>query len=216
MKRWTIGLIAVLALVAAACGAGDDAGSGIASADDITAAAADSDGVASLGDEESEDGETGGEATQTDEEQLLAFSQCLRDEGLDVDDPTVDSDGNVDLRSIFRNAGDGGPPEGFREAFDACSVHVEDLELGRGAGVDQTELQDNLLEFAACMRDNGYDMADPDLSRLGEPGAGGGGGVFGDIDPDDPAFQTAQEACDDILAGFGPGGGGGRGNQGEG
>ncbi|GAG42818.1 unnamed protein product, partial [marine sediment metagenome] len=31
----------------------------------------------------------------SDEEAILAFAACLRDEGIDVDDPTVDADGNL-------------------------------------------------------------------------------------------------------------------------
>ena len=107
-----------------------------------------------------------------------------------------------------------GPPEGFQDAFDVCGDLLEDLQLGF-AGGDQTEFQDQILEFAQCMRDNGYDMDDPDFSAFA-PGGGGdgqgpgaGGGPFGDIDFDDPDFQAAQEACADILAGFGPGVGGG-------
>ena len=59
------------------------------------------------------------------------------------------------------------------------------------------------------MRENGYEMDDPDLSSftLGGEGQGGEGdgqiaGPFGEIDPDDPAFQAAFEACQDVLAGF--------------
>ena len=69
------------------------------------------------------------------------------------------------------------------------------------------------------MRDNGYEeMPDPDLSSFGTPGQGGGG-PFGQLDRDDPDFIAASEECQDILAGFqrGPGGGGGgRGGQGNG
>ena len=61
-------------------------------------------------------------------------------------------------------------------------------------------------------------MDDPDFT-LGGPGSGDeggqGGGPFGDLDVDDPAFQAAQEACSEILGGLDrvpgagrPGGGG--------
>ena len=67
-------------------------------------------------------------------------------------------------------------------------------------------MQETMLEFAACMREHGVDMPDPDLS-------GGGGrmlfraGADG-VDPQSPTFQKAQEACQEILEeafGAGPG-----------
>lgn len=196
MTRRLVSLIAVLALVASSCG-GDESVSaaGVASLD---LESPNTNSATSEPDAE--------ELSATDEEQVLAFAQCLRNEGLDVDDPTVDAEGNVDVRSMFRSlgGGQGGPPEGFEEAFDACGDLVEGLSLGRGAGIDETELEDTLLEYAQCMRDNGFDMPDPDLS------GGSGPGIFGQIDTDAPAFEAAQDACEDVLAGIGAPGGGGR------
>jgi hypothetical protein len=198
-KKWTL-LIAVLALVAAACGgSGSDDGEGVASLTDANSALDDAAAAA----EEIPD--------PVDAEQaLLAFTQCLRDEGLDIADPTVDSDGNPRLsRPDF---GEDGPPEGFRESAEACQELLEGVTLGRQQR-DLTEFQDTFLEFASCMRDNGYDMPDPDFSNFGQPGQGqgqGGGGPFGQIDREDPDFVAASEACGDILGGIGRGGFGGR------
>ena len=199
MKRSAL-LVAALALVAAACGGGGDDGLGVAS-------------LVGDGGTNVSDSAAGPEDAVEDvdpEEGMLALTQCLRDEGVDIDDPTVDSEGNPQLsRPSF---GEGGPDAGFREAMNACQSEIEGVTLG-GNRPDLTEIQDELLEFAACMRDNGYDMPDPDLSGIGQPGQGGpggGGGVFGPIDPDDPAFETALESCEDILAGFRRGVGGGR------
>src|SRR5665811_1570592 len=125
------------------------------------------------------------------EEAVLAYTACLRDEGLDVDDPTVDADGN--LRPPRPRGLEGLDREAARAAFDACSHYLADFTFGFDRG-DQTERQDQLIEYAACMRKNGYDMPDPDFSGSGTPGQGGGGS-FGEINPDDPAFQTAQAAC---------------------
>lgn len=69
---------------------------------------------------------------------------------------------------------------------------------------------DALLAYAQCMRENGYPMDDPDLSRSGP----GSGGAFGDLDRDDPKFQEADDVCrPETLGdgGFGGGGGGGMG-----
>lgn len=198
--RTPLSLIAVLAVALAAC-SGPASGTGVASLEDVSAST-----TATSGSEADADLDV--------EAQMLSFAQCMRDEGVDMEDPTVDADGNLGF-GAFRGPGqDGeqtGPPEGFREAIDQCRPMLEGLELGFGQG-DETELQDTLLEYAQCMRDNGYAMDDPDLSNFG-PGSGDeggergpGGGPFGDVDFDDPAFQTAQSACEDVLGGFGPGG----------
>lgn len=208
MNRKILLMLTVLALVATACGSGEaTASDGVASLDTETTVAAEADSSALTDDEA--------------EAQLLAFSQCMRDEGIEMDDPTVDADGNVSFgafrEEVTEEEAQQGPPEGFRDAMQACEPELEGLQLGGGrGGFDPTELEDTFLEFAACMRDNGYEMDDPDFSAFG-PGSGGEEGegqprgLFGTVDFDDPVFQEAQEACGDILAGFGPGGGPGGG-----
>jgi hypothetical protein len=62
---------------------------------------------------------------------------------------------------------------------------------------DFTEIQDTLLVFAQCMRDNGFDLPDPDFSNFD---LAGGVGPFGEIDPTEPDFEKALEACQDIFA----------------
>jgi hypothetical protein len=99
-------------------------------------------------------------------------------------------------------------------ARQACSEYLEGIALGF-EGRDTTEFQDTLLEYASCMRENGYDMPDPDLSGF-QPGSGqgGGGGIFGGLeDRSDPTFIAADEVCRDIFvdSGFGSRGGGGGG-----
>ena len=64
-----------------------------------------------------------------------------------------------------------------------------------------SEMEDMLVEYAGCMRDNGVDMPDPDFS------AGSGMIDLGIADPNDATFRAADEACRSILAGFGPMGG---------
>ena len=199
MKRWLLALMAA-SLLLTACSGTTSAAAEVASLDDITAA---------------DEGDQSEAETPLDTEAaLLAMAQCMRDEGVDVSDPEVDADGNVlpprptDTENLDREA--------LRSARETCSEYLEGVELGF-RDVDVTELEDNLLEYATCMRDNGFDMPDPDLSGVGT-GPGQGGGIFGQIDQSDPDFAAAQEVCQDILgdiglraggrgAGGGPGGG---------
>lgn len=219
MRRICLAAIFTVALAACGDASADDASgvatlSGQPTADPTpTAPASEAADVAASDDATTDDsggGATAEAADETDEvveeevdaeAQLLAFASCMRDEGIDMDDPTIDGDGNPQLA----------PPTGFDftdasardqiiAARDACAIHLEGVGLGF-AGQQDTGQQDQLLEFSQCMRDNGYDM--PDI-ELGGPGGPRG---LDDIDQDDPAFQQAQDVCQDILAGFGPGAG---------
>ncbi|MCY4665653.1 MAG: hypothetical protein OXC00_13410 [Acidimicrobiaceae bacterium] len=158
----------------------------------------------------------------TDEERLLAFAECMRENGVDFPDPVVEADGAVTFG--FRPGSGGGGLQALREigrdpdlpaARETCQGLVAGVAFGAGpGGFDQIELQDTLLEFARCMRDHGVDIGDPDMSRIG-PGANDddqAGGPFGAIDTDDPDFAPAFEVCQQQLPGAGQGarfGGGG-------
>ncbi len=200
VRRTMMVMLLAFGLLAAAC-SGSDSDSVVASLETTPK---------TVQDGQPPSDEAPAEEPASDEEAILAFAACLRDEGLDVEDPTVDADGNLrpprprDIEEVDR--------EMMRTAMEACSEYLENVAFGLD-GEDQTERQDQLLEYAACMRDNGFDMADPDFSTMGNPGQGGGG-PFGALDRDDPAFQKAQDACADIfgadgrIPGAGPGGGG--------
>lgn len=155
----------------------------------------------------------------TDEERLLAFAECMRENGVDFPDPVVEADGTVTFG--FRPGGGGDGIQRLREigrdpdlpaARDACAGMLEGLAFGPGqGGFDSVELQDSLLEFAQCMRDNGVDIGDPDMSAF-RPGANDDdqpAGPFGPIDINDPDVAPAFEACQQRLPQPGRGFGGG-------
>jgi hypothetical protein len=194
MKRnVVVPILLAFGLLAAACG-GADADSGVASLE---------------GDSQSEQTQDAGADSASAEEAVIAFTACLREEGLDVEDPTVDDQGNLrpprlrDIETVDR--------EVAGAAFESCNVYLEDVTFGLD-DEDRTEREDELLAFASCVRENGYDMPDPDFDRSGVPGQGGGG-PFGELDREDPAFQTALAACSDIFGSDSPipGTGGGQG-----
>ena len=176
-------LAAVLALTMSvtACGSKDD-DPGVA-----TLNGSDGDGDGSDDD--------GGEADSEEEleEQALAFSQCMRENGVpDFPDPNIE-DGRIEMRI----GGPDGAGEIDQDAMEKAMKECEDL-APRGGGnfseEDRQQMQDAFLEYAQCMRENGYDMPDPDFS--------GEGGLFRmEGEPDDPAFTTAHEACEDEMPG---------------
>ncbi|MGL5930826.1 MAG: hypothetical protein ACRCY8_17990 [Dermatophilaceae bacterium] len=140
------------------------------------------------------------------EQQLLDYVECLRGEGLDVPDPTVDAEGNLTLRpqgGAGAGAGQRLDREQFQKAQETCGQPPEGA-LGIDEQ-DRSELQDAALEFAKCMRGEGIDVPDPDFSQ-GGPGAGGQG-PFGDLDTDDPKVAAAMEKCQSAFGDALPGGG---------
>ena len=194
MKRnVVIPIVLAFGLLAAACG-GADADSGVASLDSETQA------------EQAEDAAID---SASEEEAVMAFTVCLRDEGLDVEDPIVDDQGNLrpprmrDIESVDR--------ESAEAAFESCRSHLGDVTFGLGEE-DRTEREDELLAFATCARENGYDMPDPDFTTPRSPGQGGGG-PFAGLDRDDPAFQEILAACSNVFSAGAPipGAGGGQG-----
>ena len=210
-----------MTLVMAACGGSSDSSDtaapiiieGASSQSDTVATTAATTGATSeAGQSESGQSESGdsaaddGSSAVTDEELALEFAQCMRDEGVDFPDPTVNADGSIDFGGV---AGRGGLGDGAQDAFEVCGDLIQGASFLPGGGRgDLTELQDGLLEFAQCLRDEGLDVDDPDLSG-GLAGAGGGpAALFGpNFDPNDPAIQDEIDACSGILAGFAPGGG---------
>lgn len=213
MKK-VLPIIAVLAMFAAACSSSSDAG-GVASLEDTEQVATEEDA-----------------AEATDEEAILAFGECMRENGVpDFEDPVVNADGSIEFGGFGGGGGQGGDgdfdPGTVRGAFQTCGDLLGGLAFGPGNGdFDVTEIEDTLVEFAACMRSEGIPFDDPDLSNFGpgggdDDGDGPGGGPFGgNFDFDDPEFQAAFETCQEAVGfgfgrGAGPGGGrfGGGGNN---
>ena len=133
----------------------------------------------------------------------LILPGAMRDNGIDMDDPTVDANGNLTFggQSQDENIGEF-DQDALQAAFDACEEYLAGVAMGF-TDTDLSEFEDTLLEFTTCMRDQGFDMADPDLS-------GGPGGVidmFGDLDPSDPDVLEAAEECQEVFANLPFGGG---------
>jgi hypothetical protein len=174
VRRWTIAA-AVAGLLLGACSAGDLGE------------------VATLEDALPEDRELviADDAAVADaDDAALAFAQCIRDHGItDFEDPTLGEKGQVEFADGAKTNDN---PDATKQAHTACSELLEGSIASKDQGHNGTiEQQDQLLDFAACMRENGFDMPDPDAS----------GDAFGGVDKDDPDFAVALVECDGILAG---------------
>lgn len=137
------------------------------------------------------------------EEAGLEFAECMREHGVEVEDPQP-GQGGVIIGKIEKKAGEGSsePLEdpATEEAMKACGEILEDSapEL---SPEEEEEHREQALAFAQCMREHGVEMPDPQFSadgnmtqRIGGPGSDGPA-------PDSPAFEAAQEACQDKAPG---------------
>jgi len=168
-------LVSVIALALGACGGGDNA-EDVASIED-TADASATDTIQAL----------------SDEEALIEFAACMRDQGMDFPDPSVDANGFPsfdfeDPESIDQDA--------MFEAGEECRYLIEGVVLNL-LDFDTAEFDDTFLEYATCMREQGIeDIPDSiDLTSIIEDGSL-------PFDPEDPAFIAADEQCRDIFGEF--------------
>jgi len=127
-------------------------------------------------------------AATSDPEQGRKFAACMRENGV-PDFPDPGPDGQFDI-GRFRDA------DIDRQKLQSAREACRDLAPNGGVRpqLDAAQ-QEQLRQFAQCMRDHGVDMPDPDPNGGGF-GMGNGNAPF---DQDDPKFRKAFEACQDKL-----------------
>ena len=89
-------------------------------------------------------------------------------------------------------------------AAQVATLRTPDPNAGPSASpVEEIDGQEAILQFAACLRDNGIDLPDP---QFGADGGffGGGGGELGGIDFMSRDFLAAMEACQHLLEALRP------------
>jgi hypothetical protein len=132
------------------------------------------------------------------EEALLAYAQCMRDHGVEMDDPTPDQGG---ARRFF-GGGPGGPDrfdEEFQVANQSCGVILEAARPEIDLAAQQERLE-NELQMAQCFRDNGYpEYPDPSVDADGRLQRGGGAFTELGIDRRSEAFLETRLACGEQL-----------------
>jgi hypothetical protein len=174
MKRWLWVVLLVLTMAAVSCGTGTEATSDVASLDE-----------SGVGDQEAS---ILGDIVDLEAE-LFEFSACMRDQGISIGDPTVDADGNVSLGTPMSMVSDHGA---LMAAYETCSDFIGGRALGHG-GEDRTAVHDRLLEYAKCVRENGYyQLSDPVFS-------GSSSDIFPGLDMEDPGYQAADRSCKSLL-----------------
>ena len=133
--------------------------------------------------------------TTTIKPDAVAFSRCMREHGV-KNFPDPDANGRITVKAQAGVGDDTMGPDSavFKAAQEACKAYMP-----APSAQDQQRDQAAMLKYAKCMRGHGIaDFPDP---QPGQPIALKG---EGDLSPDSPAFQKAQEACKHLQ----PGGGG--------
>jgi hypothetical protein len=116
---------------------------------------------------------------------MMNFTECLRDEGLEVADPIVDADGNVEYPEIIDENG-----VSKETWWEACGYILESFTF-EGEKEDRSADLDYYLEVASCMREEGIEIEDPTAETLDT-----WMGNFKDTTNfDDPDTVTAFETC---------------------
>ena len=144
-------LAALLSLVAAGCGGGDDTGDSAGrSADDKRMDAA------------------------------LEWSACMRKNGANVPDPQFDPNGMVRIGPDPDDPNPPSQAA-MTKASKACDEYLQEMVAGaaqKPSPKQQAEMERNALEFARCMREHGIEMPDP---QIGGEGGGAEVTLDGDV-----------------------------------
>jgi hypothetical protein len=222
-RRWRPGFLALAlalvigALVLAGCGGGGSSSSS-ESGSNTTASSSGSG---------SESSSSGGSESETNKGGMFDISSeakaCLKEKGVELPEfkgggeggepPSGEKPEGMPEGGEKPEGGEmpaGGPPGGEggegsekfeeqKEAFEECGV-----ELGAGPGgeggkpsMNSAAFKKQVKEYVACVRENGYEIAEPNFS--------GEGPVFEKSESESAAFKKASKSCESLLKGGGSG-----------
>lgn len=211
-----LAMSAIALFAAGALSACGDDTNGAAANDDVASIEDPSETTGETGDDSGSDGSVPDEEDR--QEAFLEYTECMRDHGIDMSDP-VAVDGPVAASEDEREgggpgmviAGPGGQisadvdpmSEEFQEAEEDCSSILEDVMGEIEIDPEQeAEMREQMLAMSECMRDHDIDYPDPVFDEGGRVQIQiGGPDGEGGIDPTDPKFQEAQQACNEEIFG---------------
>jgi hypothetical protein len=129
----------------------------------------------------------------------VKFSQCMREHGV-KNFPDPDANGGILIKAGPGTGLDPNSPQ-FKAAQKACAKY-QPKASGTFNRAQAQKMEAQALKFAQCMRQHGVNFPDPKFSDGGRGVQFGGPG----LNPNDPTFKAAQQACSKNMPG--PGGGG--------
>lgn len=145
-------------------------------------------------------GGTGASRKASDEAKMRKFAQCMRDNGVDMQDP---KDGRVEIKASAKPSAGGGPQltDPTIEAAQKKCAHLMP-NGGKPRKPSSADLA-KMRAYSTCMRDHGvtaFPDPKPDGGMQLRVGKGTG------IDPESQTFKDADKACQKYQPGGGKGG----------
>lgn len=141
----------------------------------------------------------------SDEDAVLAYVECMRDEGIDLPDPVVADDGTIG----FDTAGISVDPtsSAFTTANEACEHLLEGADIAI-SNDEMTAFRDAFQRFTDCLREEGLDVGDFTFGDGNARRVVTGGGDLIDLvapaidglDPSNPTHQAAVDQCEPTLS----------------
>jgi hypothetical protein len=130
----------------------------------------------------------------------VKFAQCMRQQGIDFPDP--DSQGRILIQAGPGSNLNPDSPQ-FKTAQKACQKY-QPRPSGNFDRANVQKMEAAALKYAQCMRAHGVNFPDPKFQEGGAKMTFGGPGM----NPNDPNFKAAAEACSRLMPGpkGGPGG----------
>ena len=134
---------------------------------------------------------------QKAETKLADFARCMREHGINAETASVPGGGRG-LKVSPRSGGPHGPQQ-FEAAEKACARYQPKPQAVNLSPQQKVEHEEAVQKFAKCMREHGIKV---------EASAKEGGvqirihshpGAEGAPNPESPAFQSAQQACQKLL-----------------
>jgi hypothetical protein len=129
--------------------------------------------------------------------------QCLKEKGVELPEFKAGEGPQTFQKG---ETPEGGPPGGFggaqlsetnKKAFEECGVEMPEFKGGpagaAGPNVNSAAFKKQVREYVACVRENGYELAEPDFS--------GEGPIFDKAESESAAFKKASEQCQSLLGG---------------
>jgi hypothetical protein len=131
------------------------------------------------------------------ETKLADFAKCMREHGINAETAAMPGGGRG-LKVLPRSGGPHGPQQ-FEAAEKACARYQPKSQAVNLSPQQKVEHEEQVQKFAKCMREHGIKV---------EASAQNGGvqirihahpGAEGAPNPESPAFQSAQQACQKLL-----------------
>jgi hypothetical protein len=139
----------------------------------------------------------------SDEEITTRFTSCMRNHGFDTPDPELNADGTINWAPIKQSISQDPKFKGKdSQTLDDCLPLLEEATFSQDRPREnEIEIQDNLLQFAQCLRDNGIDVPDPDFSNGTRAAMKP---IIQDIEIKSSKIQKSLDSCNSLVFGLNP------------